>query len=140
MLHNKLPMSTSLKKRGWKGSTKCCLCNNQEDVNHIFFGCVLALFVWSALRGIFGWNGFPILVVDLWVSWLLKQFKVSQKLGLFLFAGIAWAIWRTRNTMVIEKKFSHKPAEVLTLAVSFVQKWIILLTNNDRATADKAST
>jgi hypothetical protein len=29
-----------------------------------------------------------------------------------MFAGMIWTIWRMRNKMAIEKKFSNKPTDV----------------------------
>jgi len=49
MFNNKLPVDTSLIKRGWKGSGKCCLSDVWESIDHIMFHCVLAKLCWSIL-------------------------------------------------------------------------------------------
>jgi hypothetical protein len=36
----------NLVKRNWHGTEKCCFCNNNETIQHLFFDCVLARFVW----------------------------------------------------------------------------------------------
>lgn len=33
------------------------------------------------------------------------KIKLTQHLGIFLFAGIAWAMWKKWNKMGIERKF-----------------------------------
>lgn len=46
----------NLTKRNWKGSTKCCFCNHNETIQHLFFDFHVARFVWSTLFITFGIN------------------------------------------------------------------------------------
>jgi hypothetical protein len=48
---------------------------------------------------------------------------------MFLFAGFTWALW---NGMAIEKKFPKAPTDAMHIALSFLQKWAILLLGKDR--------
>ena len=41
---NKLQSAVTLKRRGWKGSTRCVLCGRQESVSHIFLFLLFRLF------------------------------------------------------------------------------------------------
>jgi len=50
-----------------------------------------------------------------------------------LFAGIAWAMWKNRNKMAIEKRFPNSPDAVMHMIANFVQMWADLLKENDRA-------
>lgn len=43
ILNNKLQVANNLVKRGWKGSSRCCLCYCDENIDHIFFKCRLAV-------------------------------------------------------------------------------------------------
>lgn len=43
ILNNKLQVAINLVKRGWKGSSRCCLCYCDENIDHIFFKCRLAV-------------------------------------------------------------------------------------------------
>ena len=63
--NNRLPTALSLRQRGWKGSSLCCLCGNSEDSNHIYFGCSLACFLWCGIRDALGWSDFPFS----WEDW-----------------------------------------------------------------------
>ena len=36
----------NLIKRNWKGSAKFCLCNSNETIQHLFFECHMAKFIW----------------------------------------------------------------------------------------------
>ncbi|RLN30151.1 hypothetical protein C2845_PM05G26250 [Panicum miliaceum] len=63
---------------------------------------------------------------------------IPQTLNLFLFAGVAWAIWKIRNKMAIEKSFVNAPSEVIFLGLSFLQKWRPLLKEDKRSKIDES--
>ena len=46
----------NLIKRNWKGSTKCCFYSLEESIQHLFFECHVARFVWNT-QGHPGTNG-----------------------------------------------------------------------------------
>ena len=121
----------ALKRRGWKGSARCLLCGRQETVSHIFFSCSLARFVWACLSEVFG-GVLPNSWDELLGGKLTGMLKTDLRRGLFLFAGIAWSIWPTRNKMAIEKTFPNNPIDVIYSGVSFVQKWWRLLNPVDQ--------
>jgi hypothetical protein len=51
---------------------------------------------------------------------------------MFMFAGLAWGIWRSRNKMTIEKKVPSNPLGVICSGVNFVQKWSPKLNEPDQ--------
>ena len=57
---------------------------------------------------------------------------LTNHLKIFVFAGIAWAIWRSRNKMAIEQCFPSNPLNVFRSGVAFVQKWQPLLGGADQ--------
>ena len=44
----------NLIKRNWKGVETCCFCNNKETIQHLFFDCHVAHFVWRVVQVAFG--------------------------------------------------------------------------------------
>ncbi|WVZ54468.1 hypothetical protein U9M48_005255, partial [Paspalum notatum var. saurae] len=40
----------NLKKRNWNGDNGCCFCN-KETIQHLFFDCHVAIFVWRIVQG-----------------------------------------------------------------------------------------
>jgi hypothetical protein len=46
--------SDNLAKRKWKGSTKCCFCNREENIQYLFFYCHMARSVWGVAHITFG--------------------------------------------------------------------------------------
>lgn len=132
IFNNKLQCGHSLKKRGWKGEENCCLGDSRiETVNHIFFECVIAKLIWSLLKDVFHWPEVPYSIKSLSETWLMGKGPLPIKLLLFCFAGFAWAIWTNRNKMAIEHKFPGAPTDVIFVALSFMQKWSLLLKEED---------
>ena len=61
----RLQTGVALKEKNWKGDHRCGLCVVAEDVEHIFFKCITACFVWPCLNEALGWRGVP---ADLQIS------------------------------------------------------------------------
>jgi hypothetical protein len=124
-------------KKGWKGSDRCALCQKQETVDHIFFQCSLAYFVWSCLRQVFGRNNIPSSVEEMFCCRIEVKPKRTSLFRLFLLAGMVWALWRNRNKMVFEREFPCSPFVLLRDTVSFLQKWKVLLSEDEQIMLEK---
>jgi hypothetical protein len=44
----------NLLRRHWTGDKHCCFCHLPETINHLFFDCVYAKFLWRAIHILFG--------------------------------------------------------------------------------------
>jgi hypothetical protein len=44
----------NLLKRHWRGDHRCCFCDNNETIQHMFFDCHVARFVWRIFTMTFG--------------------------------------------------------------------------------------
>jgi len=87
---------------------------------------------WGFLREIFKWQNWPTSVKNLSETWLQGKVLLTIRLTLFIFAGFAWAIWNNRNKMAIENKFPKAPSDIIYVALSFLQKWSVLLKEEGR--------
>lgn len=47
-------------------------------------------------------------------------------------AGVAWAVWKNRNKMALEKNFPLNPDVVVHMAINFLQIWADLCRENDK--------
>jgi hypothetical protein len=83
---NKVQVSHSLIRRGWKGDGKCCICGILETVNHIFFGSALAKMIWAILE-VFDLEFVPRSLQEFSENWLHGKGPLPSRLVLFLFAG-----------------------------------------------------
>ena len=68
--NNRLPTGAELKKRNWRGSAVCNICETSETADHIFFSCVMAKFVWSCFKEALGWDRIPASWQDLLDNWI----------------------------------------------------------------------
>jgi len=132
IFNNKLQVAKSLVKRGWHGSSRCCLCTCLEDIHHIMFTCHLARLVWGMLQDIYCLQNIPKSLGDFSSLWLLGKGPWPKRLIVFVFASFAWALWTCRNKMRIEKKFPKVPTDVIYTGISFMQQWSYLLKEDDR--------
>jgi type III secretory pathway component EscR len=69
-------------------------------------------------------------------NWISRKFGVGRQLGLACFASIAWAIWLIRNKICIQHIFPNNSLDVVYLALSFIQKWHILMKSPEKAKAE----
>ena len=70
--------------------------------------------------------------------WIQGKGPFPSRIIMFMFAGFAWAIWTTRNKMAIEKNFPKAPSDVIDCAISLMQKWRLLLKEEDTKLFDQA--
>jgi hypothetical protein len=91
--NNKLHVTKSLAKRGWKGDIHCCLCGLIESVDHLLFKCHLARLIWSTVKEIFNLEFCPSSLEEFSCIWLQGKGPLPSNLLMFVFAGIAWALW-----------------------------------------------
>jgi hypothetical protein len=62
---------------------------------------------------------------------------MTYRLSIFVFAGLAWALWNSRNKMAIEKRFPSNPVDITQSGIMFKQKWSPLLKDSDREKMNK---
>ena len=49
-VYNKVILTKdNLKKRNWQGSSKCCFCDQDETIQHLFFSCPFAKILWRII-------------------------------------------------------------------------------------------
>jgi hypothetical protein len=97
LVRDRLQSATQLVRRNWDGSELCNLCGERETADHIFFRCPMAIWAWCWVRDSLEWSGNPTGVCDFVEKKLLEAGKQEKHLMIFLLAGVAWSLWKTRN-------------------------------------------
>jgi hypothetical protein len=117
----RIQTGVNLKKMHWKGDPRCVVCNRSESADHILFSCALARFTWGCLGRALGWNKIPRSFQDFLDGWLHMNDN-EYEFKLFILTIVLWALWTTRNKMVMEAVFPSDPADVLFKIYTFLQK------------------
>ena len=130
MFRDKLPTSLNVAKRNGPASGPCALCGTPEDANHVFFGCSLARFAWSAVRTAAGVQWDPRSAAEL--VHILDAIQGPAKRVVWSCVGaLFWALWLTRNKLTIEHIFPTNPVNCLFKAIIFLQQWRSLIKDGD---------
>jgi membrane protein required for beta-lactamase induction len=88
--------------------------------------------IWGFLREIFKWHNHPTSMKKLSEMWLMGKGPLPVNLILYTFTGFAWALWNNRNKMAIEHKYPKTPSDIIYVALSYMEKWRVLLKEDDR--------
>ena len=96
----------NLARRQWQGDRKCCFCSSDESIQHLFFDCHFAKFVWRTVHVFFNLIH-PTSVQNLFISWL---HGINRKLKYKILVGasaICWTIWLTRDDIFLTRLQHH---------------------------------
>ena len=72
VFHKSILTKDVLIRRGWKGKdSKCCFCDELETIDHLFFGCVMANYVWNVVKCATGVMDIPRHFQDM-SEWIMR--------------------------------------------------------------------
>jgi hypothetical protein len=129
---NRLPTRSLIAARHGPSTGRCALCNATEDVNHIFFTCSLAKFMWSVVRQLFDCAWSPANFPQLYAI-VANLLGGQRRVVWALFAAQSWALWLTRNKLAIESKLINHPADLIFKTLVFLQLWTPAARHRDQA-------
>ena len=95
----------NLAKRNWTRSTKCCFCDCNETIKHLFFDCQHAKIIWGIVHIAAGLTP-PKSISHMLGHWLTGINK-KDRLLIFVGAALIGAIWCTRNDLILERKTGY---------------------------------
>jgi hypothetical protein len=132
----RLPSNDQILSRGGPSDGKCALCGEEENVEHIFFQCSLAKFMWSGVREMFSVNWNPSSRWQ-WFTILSTLDPKAKRLVWVYFAAQCWSLWTTRNKFTIEGKFPRQPADCVFKTILSLQLWRPIQSDKDRTLLDE---
>ena len=125
VIRNKILTKDNLRKRNWKGSDDCCFCGGMESIDHLFFKCSVAKFVWRVVQIALNLDYIPKNIDEVCDSWMkIPKTKLSNLL-IFGCGALFWAIWRTRNDWFFGEKSLIDPANIIFLCCFWLDSWAI---------------
>jgi hypothetical protein len=110
----------------------CQFCDKEESVDHLFFQCSLAQFLWEVIREGMNWTASPYSVQDFNDNLFLERGVIEIVFLFFLFDVVCWSIWLNRNDWVFNQKLISSPRAIVFRFLSFLQLWMITFTGARR--------
>jgi hypothetical protein len=102
----------NLDRRNWQGSKQCSFCLKDESIQHLFYDCYYARFLWGLVHISFGISP-PRNVKHMFSTWT-NQFGGKLKRQILVGASaFCWAIWLSRNDVVFDKSLIKTFIQVL---------------------------
>jgi hypothetical protein len=123
-------------KRQWTGNETCCLCDNKESIQHLFFECPLAKIISHIIHMNFGLAP-PKNITNLFGNWLMgisKNDLTKVSVGV---CAVVWALWNTRNDFVFNKP--KKILQVIPMVIHWIRMWSYLQQEEQREAMDSRS-
>lgn len=115
----------NLAKRRWQGSTKCCFCRSKETVQHLFFDCNLARFIWSTVFFSFGIQP-PASVPNMLGSWVRGFPRKIRNQMIIGAAALCWAMWLNRNDVLFKSTITNSFLQVIFRGTYWTRTWAVL--------------
>jgi hypothetical protein len=88
----------NLVKRNWHGNIMCCFCDSYETMQHLFFDCALAKFIWRVIQITFGLS-IPLNIKHVFTEWVQRMNEKDKKLLYVGMGAIFWFIWLIHNDL-----------------------------------------
>ena len=129
----------NLVKRNWQGCTKCCFCDQEEIIQHLFFDCPFAKVLWRIVHLPFSLTP-PINTTNLFGN---RLNGVNQKDKQHIRVGVCatlWALWHVRNNFIFNQFSFPSFLQVIPLASHWIRTWSYLLPEEQRQDMDTGCT
>jgi hypothetical protein len=125
----------SLLKRNWNGCSKCCFCDQNETIHHLFFSCPFAKILWRIIYMTFNIPP-PSSITNLFGNWLKGVTKKDKGLVRVGVCALLWAIWIVRNDFIFNKKSYPSFLQVIPLVTHWIHMWSYLQPAGQRQDMD----
>jgi hypothetical protein len=100
----------------------CCFHNSDEIVQHLFFDCVLAKFIWSMIYLTFDLRP-PDNIRHVFSDWVQNMKSNNKKIFFVGICVMLWAIWLNRNDIIFNKIQISSYMQVIFRGTYWTRKW-----------------
>jgi hypothetical protein len=120
--HNAIATKDNMKKRKWVGNYACSFCSSDESINHLFFACPAAKYMWSIVATSIGAPNRPICFTQ-YFWWIADRLPGRTNLHVICVAALCWVIWKTWNKACFDGKTLSNPVELICYTCVFLRYW-----------------
>jgi hypothetical protein len=113
----------NLAKHNWNGSKQCSFYCKDESIQHLFFDCSYARFVWGQVHITFGIRP-PLSTKDLFDTWSNILRGSFKRQILDVASAFCWALWLSRNDIVFDKAPIKTFLQVLYRGTHWLRYWL----------------
>ena len=128
-----------MRKRNWKGPLDCVFCGLSESIDHLFFQCSAARYMWRIIQTALDLNSSPKNVENLFGPCINSFSRKGRNLVLFGCGAVIWAIWRSRNDCCFSDKFISDPTNVIYLCCFCLDAWAIRQKERERKLVEQGN-
>jgi hypothetical protein len=97
-------------------------CSNKEIIQHLFFDCILAKFVWRVVYLVAGMPP-PNNISHMFRSWVYNMNKNDMHIFLVGIGTMLWAIWLSRNDIVFDKILISSFMQIIFRGTHWTRTW-----------------
>jgi hypothetical protein len=113
----------NLSQRNWRGvEGQCVFCSQPKSIQHLFFDCHFAKFIWTAVHISFNIQK-PISILHLFNDWASSMGRNMWKLLLLGAATLIWTIWTNRNDIAFDNIPTKAYMQVLFHRTHWLRLW-----------------
>mgnify|MGYP006268343495 CR=1 FL=1 len=122
----------SILTRRWVGSTRCCFCDHDETIQHLFIDSPLTKLLWRMIHIAF--NISPrVSIESLFGTWLAGVDHTTASHILIGIYALIWAIWNCRNDIIFNRQHIFTfLQQVIFRAIAWIRTWSLLTPTDSR--------
>ena len=113
-------------KTGWKGTNKCEFCDANECIDHLFFTCSFARFLWNVVGSALGNPQTPLSFFDFCQNWLPKYTGKDRMVIAIGTTALLWSVWKVRNKPCFQSSLPKDPTDIIFSLCSVLDSWGVL--------------
>jgi hypothetical protein len=102
----------------------CCFCDAFETIQHLFFDCALAKFIWRVIQVTFGLS-IPLNIKHVFGDWVQRMKEKDKKLLFVEMGAMFWSIWLSRNDIGFNKTPISSYVQVMLRATYWTRTWAV---------------
>ena len=115
----------NLMKRNWIGNPRCCFCDQNKTIKHLFLEYPLAKLLWRSIHIAFNIHP-PTSINTLFGTWLNGvDIHMAKHISIWMCALLR-AIWNTRNDMIFNRTTFTNFLQVIYSATAWIRIWSLL--------------